>query len=62
VAVYGRNNGFRRFCIRELNFGPVRDSATTDTLSVTETSVIKTQSELTGDSKSALVETQEAVN
>jgi hypothetical protein len=48
--------------IRELNADPVRDSATTDTLSVTETSVIKTQSELTGDSKSALVETQEAVN
>jgi hypothetical protein len=41
---------------------PVDDSATTDTLSVTETSVIKTQSELTGDSKSALVETQEAIN
>jgi hypothetical protein len=48
--------------IRELNADPVRDSATTDTLSVTEPSVIKTQSELTGDSKSALVETQEAVN
>jgi hypothetical protein len=46
--------------IRSLNSG--EDSATTDTLSVSEKSEIKTQSGLAGDSKSAFVETQEAIN
>jgi hypothetical protein len=43
--------------IRELNSDPVRDSATTDTLNVSKKLEIKTQSELIGDDKSALVET-----
>lgn len=47
--------------IRSLNLDPVKDSATTDMSSVSETSGIKTQSELVGDYKSALVETQEAI-